>query len=133
MTSYTNLSNVIVDGKVESSYQGSLVGSVKTMPTPAAKYLGIIVLYTGAETADYKTDAMYECVLENSVYLWKESLAPLEIPDGSITEAKLDSGVTTKLNRDIGNGTITIKQGTVTRVRSQSTRLMRRLLRWMRL
>lgn len=48
MTIYTHTFDLNVQGKVESSSQGTLVGAVETMP-PAGGCSGIIVLYNGSE------------------------------------------------------------------------------------
>ena len=44
---YTNRSDVIVQGKVESSAQGKLIGAVDTMPDAKDYTDGVTVLYTG--------------------------------------------------------------------------------------
>ncbi len=48
MTIYTHTFDLNVQGKVETSSQGTLVGAVETMP-PAGGCSGIIVLYNGSE------------------------------------------------------------------------------------
>ena len=48
MTDFTHLSDVKVQGKVESSTQGGMIGSFTTLPPASALNSGCIALYTGA-------------------------------------------------------------------------------------
>jgi len=50
MAEFTNLSSIKVAGKVESSYQGNLVGTVDALPTPSADMNGLTVLCTADNT-----------------------------------------------------------------------------------
>ena len=71
MTTYTNLSNESVDGVIESSIQGLLLGSLSTMPTASEKYEGCIVLYIGT-TGTYTNSRFYQCTKSGSTYSWTE-------------------------------------------------------------
>ena len=42
------------------------------MPEPTNDLLGKIIQYTGETSASYTKGAWYECVVENSIYRWKE-------------------------------------------------------------
>lgn len=64
MSNYNSLSGFKVDGSVESSVQGKLLGSFTTMPTADASNLGATVLYQGATTASYTQGSLYKCVME---------------------------------------------------------------------
>ena len=48
MSNYTHLNNIAVQGSIESSAQGKLIGSFDTMPAASSLNAGQIVLYTGA-------------------------------------------------------------------------------------
>lgn len=48
MSNYTHLNNIAVQGSIESSAQGKLIGSFDTMPAASPLNAGQIVLYTGA-------------------------------------------------------------------------------------
>ena len=64
MSNYNSLSGFKVDGSVESSVQGKLLGSFTTMPTADASNLGATVLYQGATTASYTQGSLYKCIME---------------------------------------------------------------------
>ena len=57
---FTNLSNVVVQGFVKSSGQGTLLGSFETMPTASAQNAGQIVLYTGTTAGSYTKGRYYK-------------------------------------------------------------------------
>lgn len=57
---FTNLSNVVVQGYVTSSGQGTLLGSFETMPAASAQNTGQIVLYTGATSSTYTKGLYYK-------------------------------------------------------------------------
>ena len=71
MTTYTNLSSQAVDGSIESSAQGLLLGSMSTMPTAGATYENCIVLYTGT-TGTYTNSRFYQCKNNSGTYSWVE-------------------------------------------------------------
>lgn len=67
---FTNLSSVIVDGSVESSSQGRMLGSFAVMPTAGILYQDSIVLYTGT-SGTYLSGQFYRCVSTGSGYEWQ--------------------------------------------------------------
>ena len=79
--SYNDISSLNVDGVVESSMQGKLIGSFDTMPTASADYLGLTVQYIGTTSASYTQDAFYRCVQNGSAYEWQK-----------VTTGKSDAG-----------------------------------------
>lgn len=70
MPEYTNLSDVIVDGRIESSAQGGVMGSFAVMPTASALNENCIVLYTGT-TGTYVSGRFYMCVESGGSYSWQ--------------------------------------------------------------
>ena len=70
MPEYTNLSDVIVDGRIESSAQGGVMGSFAVMPTASALNENCIVLYTGT-TGTYVSGRFYRCVESGGSYSWQ--------------------------------------------------------------
>lgn len=100
MPDYTNYSSEIVDGYVESSSQGRLLGSFSEMPTPTANHLGSIVLYIG-EDGTYASNTFYMCVSSEGTYVWQELTLQGDVDlasyytkteTDSLLEAKADVG-----------------------------------------
>lgn len=59
MTGYTHLSSISVQGAIDSSAQGRLIGSFSELPAPSTLNQGQIVLYTGATTNEYTKGKYY--------------------------------------------------------------------------
>lgn len=59
MTTYTSRTDIMVQGKVESSAQGKLIGAVDTMPAAKDYTDGVVVLFTGTTTDTYVKGRYY--------------------------------------------------------------------------
>lgn len=100
MPDYTNYSSEIVDGYVESSSQGRLLGSFSEMPTPTANHLGSIVLYIG-EDGTYTSNTFYMCVSSEGTYAWQELTLQGDVDLTSYyTKTETDSLLEAKANVD---------------------------------
>ena len=70
MPEYTNLNDVIVDGRVESSAQGRIMGSFAVMPAASILNENCIILYSGT-TGTYVSGQFYMCVESGGSYSWQ--------------------------------------------------------------
>ena len=98
MAEFTNLSSIKVAGKVESSYQGKLVGTVDALPPASSDMNGLTVLCTADNTYYTCTDAS-----------WAKSGSFLKDTDVSAeidADVKVVSDALSKAQTDI-NSTIT--------------------------
>lgn len=59
MTTFTSRTDLMVQGKVESSAQGKLIGAVDTMPAAKDYTDGVVVLFTGTTTDTYVKGKYY--------------------------------------------------------------------------
>jgi len=75
MTDYDFNSDFSVDGAIESSKQGKLMGSVNAMPTASAEYEGISIQYTGATGGGYVNGHFYFCKNDSGTYKWVDNTA----------------------------------------------------------
>ena len=72
MSDYTHGHNIKVDGTVESTKQGMMLGAMDVMPTASAEWVGRRVMYSGTDvTTYYKTGMWYVCREAWGGYVWK--------------------------------------------------------------
>ncbi len=104
-TDFTHYSDIKVDGKVESSEQGGLIGSLRTMPEATIDNLNLIILYSGLQTSEFTPNRFYQCQsIGSSQYKW------IELPIGGMTEVQFKqiAGNATdnaSLNNELNNRT----------------------------
>ena len=98
MTNFTHLSSLNVQGSVETSTQGKLVGSFTTMPAPSALNAGQIVLYTG-ETGTYTKGKFYV----STGIVWELSEAS---PETVVVDSALSSTSTNPVQNKVVNSAI---------------------------
>lgn len=68
---YTDYDNINVQGHIQSSTQGRLVGSFQQMPVAQEKYLGQIIVYTGTTDQDFTNNRSYQCKeVSAGVFQW---------------------------------------------------------------
>lgn len=96
MENYTHFSSLRVQGVVESSIQGKLLGSFDTMPMASALNSGQIILYTGATTGEYTKGKYY--VSNGTAWV---------ISDASPATVVVDSELSTTSTNPVQNKVIT--------------------------
>lgn len=99
MTNYTNLSDVIVQGKVYSSVQGDMIGSRTSMPA-AAEASGQTILYLGSTTAEFTKGKYYY----SDGTSW--SMSPASAVDVNIT---VDSALSASSTNPVQNKVVSEK------------------------
>lgn len=98
MANFTHLSSLNVQGSVETSTQGKLVGSFSTMPAPSSLNAGQIVLYTG-ETGTYTKGKFYI----STGTAWELSEAS---PETVVVDSALSSTSTNPVQNKVVNSAI---------------------------
>ena len=96
MSNYTHLNNVVVQGYVESSTQGKLIGSFETMPAATDMNKGQVVLYMGTTTSTYTKGKYY--VSTGTAWV---------LSDSSPASISVDSSLSTTSTNPVQNKVIT--------------------------
>lgn len=96
MSNYTHLNNVVVQGYVESSTQGKLIGSFETMPAATDMNKGQVVLYMGTTTSTYTKGKYY--VSTGTAWV---------LSDSSPATISVDSSLSTTSTNPVQNKVIT--------------------------
>ena len=96
MSNYTHLNNVVVQGYVESSTQGKLIGSFETMPAATDMNKGQVVLYMGTTTSTYTKGKYY--VSTGTAWV---------LSDSSPASISVDSTLSTTSTNPVQNKVIT--------------------------
>lgn len=110
MTGYTHLSSISVQGAVESSAQGKLIGSFTALPAPSELNKGQIVLYMGETTSNYTKGKYYTS--DGTKWSISDASASTVVVDTNLNvnsgNAVANKAVTTainSINNDIGSDT----------------------------
>lgn len=68
-----------MDGVIESSFQGVVLGSKTVMPTAGAGYESCIILYIGETDDNYTQNRFYQCQQSSGSYAWVQ----IEVSEGT--------------------------------------------------
>lgn len=99
---YTDYADINVKGKIQSSTQGRLVGSMESMPEASQKYEGQTIIYSGQTGASFTQNRSYTCVeTSTDVYEWVDSTPSQEL---NLTQSR---ALVSDQNGDIASSSVT--------------------------